>query len=211
MLLSPVEDLMNAMDRDGWATIPGWVNPTDSNRLKTECEASWEKGDFRRAGVGRGQGLEIREEIRRDQVMWLDPGGFSAEQSIYLATLERVRKMLDQIYASGLLLQIVLSGRSGLHNNFKNLALCNFQEAEEKHFTLESLSKQSTFDYLNHAMQHEGQMDKLHAFPHESAEKIFAGSGGNFRRCAAVPSTKARPKPTTRIPISGDISCMSPL
>jgi SM-20-related protein len=102
VLLSPVEDLMNAMDRQGWATMQGWVNPADSNRLKTECEASWEKGDFRRAGVGRGQGMEIREEIRRDQVMWLDPGSLSAEQSIYLATLETLRLAMNRRFFLGL-------------------------------------------------------------------------------------------------------------
>ncbi len=111
---------------------------------------------------------------------------FDEAERIYLATLERVRKMLDQINASGPLLQIVLSGRSGLHNNFKNLALCNFQEVEEKHLTLEPLSEQETFDYLNHAIRHDGAVEDQHAFTTESAGKIFAESRGNFRSIKAL-------------------------
>ncbi|MES2661370.1 MAG: 2OG-Fe(II) oxygenase [Verrucomicrobiota bacterium] len=70
--------------------------------MKDECEIAWEKGHFRRAGVGRGQGLVIREEIRRDQVMWLDPGGLSVEQLMYLATLETLRLAMNRRFFLGL-------------------------------------------------------------------------------------------------------------
>ncbi len=102
VLLGSVEDLMNAMDRYGWASMPGCVSFADSHRLKDECEIAWEKGHFRRAGVGRGQGLVIREEIRRDQVMWLDPGGLSVEQLMYLATLETLRLAMNRRFFLGL-------------------------------------------------------------------------------------------------------------
>lgn len=107
---------------------------------------------------------------------------FDEAECIYLASLERVRKMLDQVNAGGLLLQIVLSGRIGLHKNFKHLALCRFQEVEEKHFVLDSLSFEETFDYLNHAIQHGAQADRHRSITREEAEKIFAGSCGNFRQ-----------------------------
>lgn len=106
---------------------------------------------------------------------------FDEAERIYLASLERVRKMLDQINADGLLMQIVLSGRVGLHKNFKHLALCKFQEVEEKHFVLDPLSPEETFEYLNNAVQLGDQVDEQVAFTRETAEKIFAASRGNFR------------------------------
>ncbi|MDP3480662.1 MAG: AAA family ATPase [Desulfoprunum sp.] len=111
---------------------------------------------------------------------------FDEAERIYLATLERVRKMLDQVNTSGPLLQIVLSGRSGLHNNFKNLALCTFLNVEERHFALEPLSREETFAYLNYAMQHEEQEDKQTKFSREAVEKIFLLSRGNFRLTNAL-------------------------
>lgn len=102
MLLSPVEDLMDALDRCGWAVAPDYVNGGDGLRLMLECQEAWAQGGFRPAGVGRGSTLEVREEIRRDQVMWLQPGAFSAEQEIYLARLEILRLALNQRFFLGL-------------------------------------------------------------------------------------------------------------
>lgn len=93
---------MNGMDSQGWAAMPGCLGEVDSLRLRKECEAACENGDFRRAGVGRGGTLEIREDIRRDQVMWLQPGEFSVEQEIYLAWLETLRLALNQRFFLGL-------------------------------------------------------------------------------------------------------------
>ncbi len=93
---------MNAMDRQGWATMPDGVSAADSLRLRQECRDSCENGDFRRAGVGRGKSLEVREDIRRDHVLWLQPGAASVEQEIYLARLELLRLALNRRFFLGL-------------------------------------------------------------------------------------------------------------
>lgn len=103
MLLGHVEQLIEAVDRNGWGVAFGFLGNEDSMRLKDECEVAWEQGEFRKAGVGRGEGLQIREEIRRDQVMWLERGAFSEEQEIYLATLEKLRLALNQRFFLGLM------------------------------------------------------------------------------------------------------------
>ncbi len=82
--------------------MPGCLTDTDSLRLVRECETACENGDFRRAGVGRGNALEIREDIRRDQVMWLQPGDESVEQKVYLEWLETLRLALNQQLFLGL-------------------------------------------------------------------------------------------------------------
>jgi SM-20-related protein len=102
VLLGQMEDLMNAIDRYGWSVTPGRAGDGDSLRLMHECENACEKGGFHRAGVGRGGNLEVREDIRRDQVMWLQPGVASAEQEIYLAKLETLRLALNQRFFLGL-------------------------------------------------------------------------------------------------------------
>lgn len=102
VLFRTVEEIMNGMDRHGWAAMPDCLGVGGSLRLRKECEVACENGDFRRAGVGRGETLEIREDIRRDQVMWLQPGEFSEEQEIYLAWLETLRLALNQRFFLGL-------------------------------------------------------------------------------------------------------------
>lgn len=95
-------DLLNAMDQFGWASMPGCLGDADSLRLRQECEEACDNGEFRRAGVGRGLNLEVREEIRGDHVLWLQAGDAPIEQQAYLAKLELLRLALNQRFFLGL-------------------------------------------------------------------------------------------------------------
>lgn len=101
-------------------------------------------------------------------------------ERIYLATLERVRKLLDLANHTGVFVQMVLSGTMELHHNFKNLALCNFQQAEEKHLSLQSLTEDETYAYLTCMMGEDGEKSRS-IFTREMASLIFSSSNGNLR------------------------------
>ena len=101
-------------------------------------------------------------------------------ERIYLATLERVRKLLDLANQSGVFVQMVLSGTTELHHNFKNLALCNFQQAEERHFSLSPLTEDETYAYLSCMMGEDGENTRSF-FTREIAGSIFSTSHGNLR------------------------------
>jgi SM-20-related protein len=102
VLFASVEELLNAIEHQGWATEPCWLGDADSVRLRLECEASYQNGNFRQAGVGRGITTEVREEIRGDQVMWFQSGEESPEQNLYLAKLEGLRMALNRRFFLGL-------------------------------------------------------------------------------------------------------------
>lgn len=97
-----MREFLNHMERFGWAVMPGCLATTESRRLRTECGDAHEAGGFHRAGVGRGQTLEVREEIRRDHVMWLNPDGVEPEQVAWLAWLELLRLALNERFFLGL-------------------------------------------------------------------------------------------------------------
>jgi SM-20-related protein len=94
--------LLNALDQFGWAEIPGCLGDDDSLRLRRECRQAEQNGEFRRAGVGRGARLQVREEVRGDQVLWLRTDEAYVEQSAYLAKLELLRLALNQRFFLGL-------------------------------------------------------------------------------------------------------------
>jgi SM-20-related protein len=94
--------LLDAMDQFGWASMPGCLGAADSLRLRQECADACENGEFRRAGVGRGLNLEVREEIRGDHVLWLQTETASTEQHAYLDKLELLRLALNQRFFLGL-------------------------------------------------------------------------------------------------------------
>lgn len=102
MLVSPVEEFLNSLERAGWAVQPMSLDAGASHNLKTECSTLHAEGAFRRAGVGRGESLQIREDIRGDEVMWIDPGETSTHQAAYLAKLEILRLALNRRFFLGL-------------------------------------------------------------------------------------------------------------
>lgn len=94
--------MINAIEQNGWAVMPGFLGNNDSRRLSGECRAACENGAFKRAGVGRGATLEVREAIRQDHILWLQPGEGSEEQEAYLTKLETLRLALNQRFFLGL-------------------------------------------------------------------------------------------------------------
>jgi SM-20-related protein len=94
-----IADELNAR---GWAVIPDFVPPDLLQALREECLENWRQGEFRHAGVGRGEEFEIRPELRSDRVLWLEPGGEGPAQRDYLQRLEELRQELNRQIFLGL-------------------------------------------------------------------------------------------------------------
>ena len=105
---------------------------------------------------------------------------FDQAEQLYLATFERIRKMLDIVNQTGIAFQILFSGRKGLLENLNHIMLCNFEGAAERHFSLELLDSAATYSYLNFCMNR-GKSNGKEIFSPEMSEKIFMVADGNFR------------------------------
>lgn len=97
-----MREFIDLLDARGWAVTTEIAGGVDASRLMEECREAYESGGFRKAGVGRGANLIVREDIRRDRVMWLQPGELTVEQNRYLAWLETLRLALNQRFFLGL-------------------------------------------------------------------------------------------------------------
>ncbi|MCP5558604.1 MAG: 2OG-Fe(II) oxygenase [Verrucomicrobiaceae bacterium] len=97
-----MKELLDAIDLVGWSSTVAWLAEEDAQRLRAECEDRWESGAFRRAGVGRGEGLQVRDEIRQDHVLWIETAEPMVEQDGYLARLELLRLALNERFFLGL-------------------------------------------------------------------------------------------------------------
>ena len=122
--------------------------------------------------------LEVWERLaEKNQRMLLI---FDQAERIHPATLERIRKMLDIVNQTGIAFQILFSGKHGLLENLKNISLCSFQGAMERHFALEPFDAATTYSYLNFCMNRGGNEGKEYFSP-EMSEKVFMIAGGNIR------------------------------
>jgi len=102
-------------------------------------------------------------------------------ERIYLATLERLRKMMDRLNRVVVSLQVVLIGRPQLLDNLRQLSICNFQEVEEKRYILESLTQAETKSYLEFCKKKLSD-DERSIFTPETIDRLYRESGGNFKK-----------------------------
>jgi len=90
------------LNRQGWSVLSNFVTTELLNDLRMECLQDWQGGEFRQAGVGRGENFEIKPEIRNDRVKWLEPGNEAPAQQVYLQQLETLRQVLNRDLYLGL-------------------------------------------------------------------------------------------------------------
>jgi len=102
-------------------------------------------------------------------------------ENMYLATLERIRKILDDVQDQGGGLQVLLAGRTSLNANLEQLELCDFKEISQKQFFLSTLDDAQTWNYLNFCMQTFRGTEEQEVFTKEAAAKIASMSRGNLR------------------------------
>lgn len=104
---------------------------------------------------------------------------FDEADNIYLATLERIRKMLDRVTQAGARMHIVFSGRKTFLNNYQQLSICDFKNSRQLEFDLAPLSEQETGEYLHaYAMDAENRR----VFNDEIVRNIYSLAQGNFRK-----------------------------
>ncbi|KAF3996001.1 2OG-Fe(II) oxygenase [Glaciimonas immobilis] len=85
----------------GWSYTPDFLPADLIAALSAECYARAERGALAPAAVGRGAGQAVRENIRGDQIQWLE-GGQSPFTDVYLKTMGKLRHALNQALYLGL-------------------------------------------------------------------------------------------------------------
>lgn len=105
---------------------------------------------------------------------------FDEAENIYLATLERIRKMLDRVWALGGRMHILFSGRTTFNENYDQLSICDFARSDELYFPLRPLTAAETVDYLRLSTAH--LVEGAEHISDELAGEISQLADGNFRR-----------------------------
>ncbi len=93
LLLTTITD--DLVDR-GFAIAPGFLSIEESRELAAECLSLREQGEFHPAGVGRGEMLEVRPEIRSDEIRWLDRTDCGPLQGQYLDLMVAYQQTLNR-------------------------------------------------------------------------------------------------------------------
>ncbi len=100
--VSTLQQAMDALVDRGYAVWPGFLDAAAVAGLLAEARARREAGAFHRAGVGRANGLAVRDQVRGDEVLWLDEAADVAAERPYWQALQALRREINQTLYLGL-------------------------------------------------------------------------------------------------------------
>lgn len=107
---------------------------------------------------------------------------FDEAEDIYLATLERIRKMLDRVTAAETRMQILFSGRKTFLENCEQLSICDFRNNQGIHIDLPDLSEEQSARYLRSIAEKTLSPEKQRVFNDEVVRNIHGLAKGRPRR-----------------------------
>ncbi|MET0107131.1 MAG: 2OG-Fe(II) oxygenase [Sedimenticola sp.] len=96
------ERIISGLATDGWCVIPDFVTADFIERLRNDAIRLWDQGTFRKAGVGQGEVFEIRDDLRSDRIMWLDPVNSTGSLRSYLELTNALRQAINKALFLGL-------------------------------------------------------------------------------------------------------------
>lgn len=77
--------------RQGWCVCPDFLTARHTAELADVLREHWVRGEFDKAGIGRGAKRTIRHEIRGDHVLWLEDWTAPPVQQFVSTELEELR------------------------------------------------------------------------------------------------------------------------
>lgn len=102
MLSPPIQNVVQGLAENGWAVLPSFLDAEQARALAAESLAALREGQFRQAGIGRGDELQLRQDIRNDHVLWLSHETESPAVQHWLGIVEQIRLALNQQLYLGL-------------------------------------------------------------------------------------------------------------
>jgi SM-20-related protein len=94
--------IIDALATQGWVVVNDFLTSTITAGLLAEGKVRQAEGRFHRASVGRAQGQAVRDEIRGDHVLWLDPAQPSSAEACYWAQIEALQQALNEALYLGI-------------------------------------------------------------------------------------------------------------
>ncbi|WP_339902915.1 2OG-Fe(II) oxygenase [uncultured Cyclobacterium sp.] len=87
-----VEDLYDK----GWCVLDNYIPEEFRKELLKEQRELLMHGQFRLAGIGKGESFAIKPEIRSDKVLWMDESLLTPLQEVYWNKMEKLRTAINQ-------------------------------------------------------------------------------------------------------------------
>jgi SM-20-related protein len=86
----------------GWSVCPNFISEQVVEAIREEQKDLLEAGEFREAGIGKGNDFQVRPEIRSDKVLWLNEEEISDHVKIYFEQINHLIGTINRELYMGL-------------------------------------------------------------------------------------------------------------
>jgi len=100
--MSLFDNLFEGLEHQGWAVRDDVVAHDLAANLYGDSQESWQAGLFHEAGIGRGEDVSHRADIRGDSILWLESCPQQPARQDFLAWTAVLRRELNERYFLGL-------------------------------------------------------------------------------------------------------------
>lgn len=158
---------------EGWVALPDFIAPEMVSALRGESAGLVAQGSFLDAAIGSGGDRHLDEDIRADQILWLEPSGGSEAQRECLERFEQLRLKLNRDLHLGLF---------EFECHFARYAPGAFYRKHLDQFSRDSRRRLSSILYLNENWQGEdgGELRLYLERKPESGHVDIRPSGGTL-------------------------------
>ncbi len=160
-----IEKIVQDIYLQGWSVVDDFIHEDLRSQLLEEQQDILQHGQFRLAGVGRGDSFQVRPEIRSDKVFWMEPDRLTPLQEKYWILVEDLRVRLNRSCFLGL---------KSFESHFAMYPIGSFYQRHLDQFKEVSYRIVSVILYLNETWTaDDGGALRLFLPSEEGEEKIF--------------------------------------
>ncbi|MBV8657881.1 MAG: 2OG-Fe(II) oxygenase [Burkholderiales bacterium] len=94
--------LVDALAETGIVVIDHFLSPDECARLRTRAQHLREAGAFQRAAIGRAQSRTVADDVRRDEVLWLNEHDSLSDEAPYWFRVNALMRAMNQALFLGL-------------------------------------------------------------------------------------------------------------
>jgi len=134
------ECLVQGLLNDEYGEVEDFISPALVVRLRDNLLARLSAGEMSRAGVGQNSSFHENNEVRRDQISWIEDDQSNADEEIYFRLFWDFLAYLNRTCYTGL---------NGFESHYARYGLGSFYKKHLDQFKADSGRKYSIVLYLN--------------------------------------------------------------
>jgi SM-20-related protein len=93
---------LDSFERDGWAVLPAFLDAHQIADIQAHLHQLQREQQLKRAGIGKGNALQVVNEQRGDYIVWLDAQEVPSALQPYFQGMESLRSQLNRYFYLGL-------------------------------------------------------------------------------------------------------------